>query len=211
MTTPDRQVRRATIEDLPQLNALWRQANLPWQDLEKHFKDFQVAQTAGGQLLGALGMQIVGVEGWLFCEVFAQPAQADALRSELWERLRIVAQNHGLVRVWIQAASPFWHMNGFSAASPEQLAKRPSAFVSDDRPWFVVPLRADSAAAINLDKELELFQEAQKEDTAKLFRHARIAKAIALIVGLVLFATVIVLAFRFQAAAARRPVPMQPR
>ena len=211
MTTPDHQVRRATIEDLPQLRELWRRENLPWQDMEKLFKDFQVVQTASGQLIAAQGLQVAGTEGWLFCEAFAQPGLADTLRVKLWERLRIVAQNHGLVRVWTQFSAPFWQMNGFSAAPPEQLPKKPAGFTGGDQPWWVTQLRDEGATSINLEKEFALFQEAQKEDIARLHRQARVAKAVALVVGLLLFAAVIVLAFRFQAASARRSAPMHQR
>jgi N-acetylglutamate synthase-like GNAT family acetyltransferase len=211
MTIPDHQVRRATVEDLPQLRELWRRENLPWQDMEKLFKDFQVVQTESGQLIAAQGLRVAGAEGWLFCEAFAQPDWADALRRKLWDRLRIVAQNHGLVRVWTQSSASFWPMNGFSAALPEQLQKKPAGFTGSDQPWWLLPLRDESATSINLDKEFALFQEAQKEDTARLYRQARIAKAIALVIGLVLFATVVALALRFQAASARRSAPLQQR
>ena len=207
--TTEPQVRRATVEDLPQLREMWRQANLPWQDLEKQFKDFQVAQAASGPLIAALGLRIAGREGWLLCEAFGQSQNAESLRALLWERMRIVAQNHGLVRLWTQYATPFWQMNGFTAAAAEHLAKRPDSFRGSDQPWFFLQLRDEEALALNLDKEFAVFQEAQKEETARVFRQARIAKAIALIVGLVLFATVIVLVFRFQSAASHRPIPTQ--
>src|SRR6476620_1757105 len=117
MTMPDVQLRRATVEDLPQLTALWRQESLPWQDLEKRFKEFQVAQSPSGQLLGAIGLQVAGGDGWLHSPSFAEPAQADALCQRLWERTRILAQNHGLFRVWIQSALPFWLIFGVQAAT----------------------------------------------------------------------------------------------
>ena len=39
------QVRRATLEDLLKLIALWQQENLPWENLEKRFTEFQLAET----------------------------------------------------------------------------------------------------------------------------------------------------------------------
>jgi N-acetylglutamate synthase-like GNAT family acetyltransferase len=209
MTTPEHQVRRATVEDLPQLRELWRQANLPWQDLEKQFKDFQIVQAASGPLLAAIGLRLASNQGWLFSEAFAQPDQAETLRPLLWERVRIVAQNHGLVRLWTQGTTPFWQVNGFLAAGPEQLAKRPESFATDDRPWLVIQLRDEGAASLNLDKEFAVFQEAQKEERERLMRQARVAKLIALVVGLAVFAAVIVLLFRFQSAASRRPPTVQ--
>src|SRR5947208_15870874 len=76
MTAPNQQVRRATVEDLQKLAALWKQENLPAQDLEKRFKEFQVVEGEGGGILAAVGLQIVGPEGRLHSEAFAHPEQA---------------------------------------------------------------------------------------------------------------------------------------
>src|SRR4051812_28406856 len=99
MTRPNQQVRRATVEDLRKLAALWQQENLPPQDLEKRFKEFQVVEGEGGELLGALGLQISGHEGRLHSEAFAHAEEADSLRELLWERAKIVATNFGLIRL----------------------------------------------------------------------------------------------------------------
>lgn len=209
MTTPEHQVRRANVEDLPQLRELWRQANLPWQDLEKQFKDFQVVQSASGPLLGCIGLCVAANQGWLFCEAIARPDQTDALRAKLWERVRIVAQNHGLVRLWTQFPTPFWQVNGFLAANPEQLAKRPEGFTGGDVPWLHLQLRDESTAGVNLDKEFAVFQEAQKEERERLLRQAKTAKLIAVIIGLAIFGVVLFVLFRAQFAASRRPTPVQ--
>jgi N-acetylglutamate synthase-like GNAT family acetyltransferase len=210
MTTPDHQVRRATVEDLPQLRELWRRASLPWQDFERMFKDFQVVQTAAGEIIAALGMQITGTEGWLFAEAFSRPEQADNLRTTLWERARIVSQNHGLVRVWTQFATPFWQINGFAAASPEQLGKRPPAFAGGELPWFVLQLRDDTATAVDLDREFAMFQEAQKADRERLYSQARIAKTVAVIVALLLLVLLGVMAVRFIGVSNRSPQTQPP-
>src|SRR5262249_43479573 len=65
MTTPNQQVRRATIEDLQKLIVLWQQEGLPWQELEKRFKEFQVVEGEESELLGTVGLQISGHEGCL--------------------------------------------------------------------------------------------------------------------------------------------------
>src|SRR5687767_6620537 len=70
MSTPQLQVRRATIDDLPKLAPLWREENLDVNDLEKRFKEFQVVEGPGGEIIGALGLQIAGQEGRLHSEVF---------------------------------------------------------------------------------------------------------------------------------------------
>ena len=197
MTTPNLQVRRATVEDVPKLVPLWKADNLPWEDLEKRFKEFQVIEAPDGKVLGALGFQIAGLEGRLHSEVFAHPDQADRLREKFWERAQVLAGNHGLVRIWTQMATPFWRANGFRETTPETLAKLPAVFRADSRPWIYFQLKDDTAPAISLDKEFALFKEAEKERTEKLFRQARTLKIIAAIVACVVLALVVVWAILF--------------
>jgi N-acetylglutamate synthase-like GNAT family acetyltransferase len=190
MTTPNLQVRRATIEDLPKLAALWRQEDLPVQELEKRFKEFQVVEGAGGQLAAAVGLQVAGPEGRLHSEVFAHPEQADALRELLWERAQVVAQNHGLVRLWTQFSTPFWNHSGFRPAGAEVLAKLPPIFGGDPHPWQWLQLKEEASVPVSLDKEFALFREMERERTEKIFRQARVLKLVALVVVLVVFGLV---------------------
>jgi N-acetylglutamate synthase-like GNAT family acetyltransferase len=207
MTTPGQQVRRATVEDLPQLSALWRQANLPWQDLEKRFKEFQVLQSASGQLIGAVGLHIVGTDGCLHHEAFVRSSSEDSCRQALWERLRIVAQNHGLVRVWTQNHTPFWPANGFGVASPELLQKRPAAFSSADHPWLVMQLRDEASAAAAIEREFAVFKAASREETDRMHRQARVLKIIAGVVAAVVFILVMVWAYSLFRLKSGRPGP----
>jgi hypothetical protein len=195
MTTQALHVRRATIEDLPQLVELWKAEELPVQDLEKHFNHFQVIDD-GGKLAGAVAMQIVGGDGVLHSEVFAQPEQADSLREKLWERVRMIAGNHGLFRLWTQMDAPFWK-SALHAASDEWAKRAPQVFAKDDAPWLLLTLRDEAAVSVSLDKEFALFREAEREETARLFRQARVLKIAAAILGVGLFILVIVWAVLF--------------
>lgn len=203
MTTPNLQVRRATVEDLSKLVSLWKAENLPCEDLEKRFKEFQVIETPDGELLGALGFQIAGPEGRLHSEVFAHSDQADGLREKLWERAQVIAGNHGLVRIWTQLAAPFWHTNGFRDATQDSLARLPASFGADSRPWILLQLKENTAPAISLDKEFAMFKEAEKEQTQKLFQQARVLKIVAGVVAVLVFLLVIVWAVLFFKAQSR--------
>jgi len=203
MTTPSLQVRRATVEDLSKLVPLWKAENLSSEDLEKRFKEFQVIESADGTLLGALGFRVAGLEGQLHSEVFAHPDQAEALRERLRERAHVLAGNHGLVRLWTQMAAPFWRTNGFQAPTPELLAKVPPAFAGDPRPWLFLQLKDETAPAISLDKEFAMFKEAEKEQTQKLFRQARVLKIIAAVIAIGVCILAVVWAVLFFKAQAR--------
>ena len=197
MTAQNLQVRRATIEDLPKLRLLWEQEGLSWQELEKRFKEFQIVEGAGSKVIGAIGFQITGLEGRLHNESFILPEEADAAREKLWERTQVLAKNHGLVRVWTQLNSPFWHANGLKFASAEDAAKLPAAFAGSPAPWLFVQLKEEAAPAASLDKEFAMFKEAEQERTQRLFRQAKVMKMLAALIVVVVFLLALVWALFF--------------
>lgn len=205
MTIPNVQVRRATIEDIARLVPLWQQEDLPWEALEKRFKEFQVAEEPGGALLGAIGLEISGTEGRLHSEVFAHPEQADTLRDLLWERIQVVAKNHGLVRVWSQFATPFWRRSALHYASAEVLAKRPAAFGNGGQPWLYVQLREETATPVSIDREFAAFKEMERENTQKVLRRAKVLKMVAAILVMAVF--ILVALFFFSWFKARSQMP----
>lgn len=177
MSTPPIQVRRATVDDLAKLAPLWREEGLPVQDLERRFKEFQVA-AEGGEVLGAIGLQVSAQEARLHSEVFVHAEQADALREKLWERIQMLVNNHGTVRVWTQLTTPYWRQNVFGPAPAELLEKLPAGFVGDSHPWLFIQLRSE-AAAVSIDKEFAMFREAERERTDRMLRQARVLKMVA--------------------------------
>jgi len=193
---PDLKVRRATIEDLPKLAALWGQGQIEEADLEKRFKDFQVLENETGELIGAIAIRVGGQEGMIDNEVYADPAQGETLRPQLWERIRVIAQNFGLCRIWTQLTHPFWSINGFQAASPDVMEKLPAAFTKNPQPWFFIQLR-DETLSLSMDKEFALFKEAEHENTERIFRQARVLKTIAFVMAAILVGLVIVWAVLF--------------
>jgi N-acetylglutamate synthase-like GNAT family acetyltransferase len=186
MTTDNPQVRRATIADLPKLIELWQIEGLPLQEMEKRFKEFQVIE-AGGVIVALLGLQIVGLEGRLHSEAFARPEQADALRALFWDRIQVLAQNHGLVRVWTQFTTPFWNHSGFQAASPEKLEMLPPDFAGSPYPWRYFQLKDDPSNRPSIDKEFAMFKEMEQERTQRLLRQAKLMKFVAAVVVMAVF------------------------
>ncbi len=205
MITPNVQVRRANIEDLPKLATLWQQDNLTVEGLEKRFKEFQVATGPGGEILGALGFLVAGREAMLHSEVFTHFDQAEGLRDLLWTRAQTLAANHGVVRVWTQLAVPFWHTNGFQAAPAALLAKIPGTFAGDSHPWLFLQLKEETTPAISIEKEFAMFKEAEQERTQKIYRQAKVLKLIAALVAVAVMALVVIWAIFFFKAQARLP------
>jgi N-acetylglutamate synthase-like GNAT family acetyltransferase len=192
MITPNAQARRATIEDLQKLMPLWEQAGLPAGELGKRLQEFQVLEDENGEMSGAIGLQIAGLEARLHHECFANAEEAEVVRAKLWERVQMISKNHGLARIWTQAAGPFWVQNGFQPAAPEVVSTLPPVFAGPGEPWSYVQLRENVTASPAIEKEFAIFKEMQLEERERAFSQARKMKVIALIAVLAVFALLVV-------------------
>ena len=179
-------VRRATLDDLGQLTALWQSMQYPTEGLARHITDFQVAEGADGKLLGAVGLQITERQGRVHSEVFSDFALAEHLRPLLWDRLHAVAINHGLLRVWTREAAPFWHHCGLLKADAEVLEKLPAAWRGPSSGWLTLKLREDLETVVSLDKEFALFMQSEKQRTERVFQRARTLKTIVTLIAVAL-------------------------
>ncbi len=184
-------VRRATLDDIGQLTALWESMHYPTQDLAKRITEFQVAEGPDGKLLGALGLQIAERQGLIHSESFADFALAEQLRPMLWDRIHAVATNHGLLRVWTQEAAPFWNHCGLAKADGEALQKLPVSWRGPTADWRTLKLRDDVETVVSLDKEFALFMQSVKQRTERVFQHARMLKATVTVIAVVLLLAVL--------------------
>lgn len=185
MTPSQHRVRRATQDDHESLKALWSLMRLPVDALGKQLTEFQVAESADGRVVGALGIQIAGQQGRLHSESYLDFAIADELRLLLMERLRSLASNHGVLRLWTLEQSPFWTRQGFHPASAEELKKLPEAWAGLGAGWLTLQLK-DEAAIISMEKELAFFMETEKQRTAQILQRVQTLKTAAMWVAMVL-------------------------
>jgi N-acetylglutamate synthase-like GNAT family acetyltransferase len=193
MNASAQQVRRATVDDVRQLVALWQMERLPWETLEKRFTEFQVVADPEGRILGGIGLQIAAHQGLLHSEAFLQADQADTLRERLWQRIQSLTHNHGIVRLWTLEATPYWHHNGFQPGAAEIRQKLPPAFGDRNAAWHVLEMRAEAPPIMKLpDKEFAVFKEAEQARTAEIFRRARVMKIIATVLAALLFLGVVI-------------------
>lgn len=190
MTMPNLQARRATIDDLQHLLPLWQGEGLPAEELGKRLPEFQVVTGSDGAIVGALALQVVGLEARLHSEAYADPAQSDTVRARLWDRVQMVAKNHGLVRLWTQLNAPFWRQIGLQTPAPEVMQKLPPVFAGAPQPWSYVQLKEETGGPISLDKEFALFKEAEQERTQRIYQQAKVLKLVAAVVVLIVFALV---------------------
>ena len=188
-------VRRATLDDIGQLMALWQSMQFPADDLAKRITEFQVAENADHNIVGAVGLQIVDRQGRLHSEAFADFALADLLRPQLWERLQAVATNHGLVRLWTQEQAPFWSHCGLAKADEDAMQKLPVGWRSQTGAWLTLKLKEDIEEVISADKEFAMFMQAERQRTERTFQQARVLKSIATLIAVVVLFLVMAGAF----------------
>ena len=169
--------------------------HFPVDDLGKRVTEFQVAETADGKLVGAVGVQMAEKQGRIHSEGLTDFSLADQLRPLLWERVHAVATNHGLLRLWTQEQAPFWNHCGLVKADAESLAKLPLIWRGPASNWLTLKLRDDIETITSLDKEFAMFMESEKQRTARAFQHARVLKMIATIIALAILILVMAAAF----------------
>ncbi|MEW6161195.1 MAG: hypothetical protein AB1813_27510, partial [Verrucomicrobiota bacterium] len=139
---------------------------------------------------------------------YESSAPEPELRLRLWERLQALARNHGLLRLWVLEDAEFWKTRAFVAAPEEVRAKLPEAFGRPQSPWLMLQLREESAAAVSLEREFDLFRQSQKELTDRAFRQARTLKVFAwILLFLAVVGVVLLGVWVFQHV----PLPRRPR
>jgi hypothetical protein len=181
-------VRRATLEDLGPLTILWRSMNFSPEELGRRITEFQIAESAQGELLGAIGLQMIQRQGLIHAEAFTDFALADYLRPLLWNRLQSLATYHGLLRLWTQEQAPFWKHCGLGqpdAATREQL---PAPWRSLPPSWLTVKLKEDIDAVIAADPEFALMMASEKERSARLLQHAKVLRIFATLLAIAVLA-----------------------
>jgi hypothetical protein len=149
-------------------------------ELEKHLTEFQVVTDETGQLVGAVGFQMIGKHARLHSEAYGDFGLADYARPVLWQRITTLATNHGLARLWTMEQSPFWSRNGFVHAKEEDFTNMPSAWDRFDSGWLTLKLKDEEAVA-SLDKEFALFVESEKRSREDTLAKTRMLKTVFLI------------------------------
>ena len=190
---PQLHIRRATVDDLPALKALWLAAQLPADKLKDHLTEFQVVE-ADEKFAGALGVQIIRQHARLHSEDYSDFAVADAARELFWERTQKLAANHGVFRIWMIEDSPFWRRWGFQPASVETLARLPDEWKNLEGRWLTLELKNEDAINTALKNQFAGFMAAEKKSAAHLAERARQLKLFITIAGFGIFFVCLVVA-----------------
>jgi len=189
-------VRRATLDDIGQLTAIWESMQYPTQELARRVTEFQVAEDVNGTVLGAVGLQINERQGLIHSEAFGDFALAEPLRQLLWDRVNAVATNQGLLRLWTREGAPFWNHCGLVKANAEALQNLPASWRGPMSSWLTLKLRDDVETVLSVDKEFAVFMQSEKRRTEQVFQRARTIKNIATLLAFAVLGVVVVWAVR---------------
>lgn len=180
-------VRRATTDDLPALKSLWTSMHLPAEELEKRLTEFQVVVDADDLFLGAIGFQVARQHALLHNEGFTDYSIADNARQLFWDRIRVLAANFTVFRLWTQERSSSWKTFGFRPPEPEILARLPDEWKNEfDGAWLTFQLKDEAAIAEALGTTFAGFMDAEKRQTARVMEQAQTMRTIITVAGFVL-------------------------
>ena len=194
MSLTNLRIRRATTDDFRILQALWNSMRFPAEELEKRLTEFQVVETGDGQVVGAIGLQLIREHALLHSEGYTDFSIADDARQLFWDRIQTIASHHGVFRIWTQEQSPFWTRWGFQPASDETLGRLPSEWNRSGEKWLTFQIK-DEAALAKLDTELALFKEAEKKHAAEVIGQARTLTTTITVIGFTVGILLLGLAF----------------
>jgi len=159
-------------------------------DLEKRLTEFQVAENAQGEVVGAIGFRISGRHGGIHSECYADYSIADLARPLFGERLKVLSANHGIVRLWTQEQAPYWGREGFISADEGTLKKLPAAWSNENPAWLTLQLKSEDAF-VSMENELAVFMQTEKARTSKIYEQAKLIKFIATVMA-VLFGVFVI-------------------
>ena len=179
-------IRRATLDDLATLRTIWLSMRFPADKLEKRLKEFQVVENAGGEVLGAVGIQFSKQHALLFGEGFSDFSVADTARELFWQRIQTLAANHGIFRIWTQENSPFWLHWGFQPADAEILSRLPDEWRAEGK-WFTLELKNEAAVNAALESKFAGFMDGEKKQTAKVAARAKKIRTVIIVTCLGVF------------------------
>jgi hypothetical protein len=192
--------RRANVEDLGTLMDLWSGAGLPSDELGRFLGEFQVVTGPDGRILHAIGLLVEGEEALLHSEAMAQEAGADpdAWRAVAWRRLRLIARNQGVVRIWSREDADYWAGSGFQPVAVGELPATLPSFVQRDEGWWIYRHPEPAQADQMVQREMALWR-TLREQEAERFR-SRLVTFRIVAFGLFALTMILLLAFLFYAS-----------
>jgi N-acetylglutamate synthase-like GNAT family acetyltransferase len=165
-------VRRATVEDLAALKAIWLSMRLDADALEPRLTEFQVVER-GGEVVGAIGFQILRTAARLHSEGYSDFSVADTAREMFWERIAKLAASHGVFRLWTQEDSPFWAHQDFQPPDDDAAARLPDEWKNFEGSWLTLELKNEAVINAAMKTQFASFSAAEKKSADEVSAKAK--------------------------------------
>ena len=165
-------VRRATVEDLPALRAMWTANQFDADQLEARLTEFQVVDR-GGEMAGAMGFLVLRTAGLLHNEEYADYSIADEGRALMWERIKKLAASHGVFRLWLRDDSVYWIRWGFQKADEEALKRLPPEWNVPDETWYTFELKNEAVITAALSQQFAGYTASEKKSAEQTQAQAK--------------------------------------
>jgi N-acetylglutamate synthase-like GNAT family acetyltransferase len=165
-------IRRATVDDLPALKSIWVSMQLDAETLEPRLTEFQVVER-DGEVVGAIGFQILRTAGRLHGEGYSDFSVADTARELFWDRLQKLAASHGVFRLWTQEKSMFWQHWGFSTADEGSLARLPDEWKVSEEKWLTIELKNEAVITAAFATQFAGYSAAEKKSADDVAARAK--------------------------------------
>ena len=203
--------RRVVVNDLPKLRRFWESQEVYSIELEKCFTEFQIltVEEELGDVLACCGLKIEDKEGLLHHKLFASGQLRDQFEKEMWERIGRIADNHGLVRLWVDPGEDrLWQELGFEHAA-EDLIEKSRERLPIGAGLLTLKLREEVDQLIAPEDHFELFQKQQVAEREKILDRANKWKQVAVWLAVVFLALILLLAFSgYLARRSSMPEPL---
>ena len=186
MNPNELRLRRATVDDLPALKAIWTSMQLPIEPLENRLTDFQVVERAG-EVIGTIGFQISRTAGRLHSEGYSDFSVAGAARELFWERVQKLAASHGVFRLWTQEASPAWPQYDFQTPDDDALTRLPDEWKIIAGRWLTLELKNEAVITAAFTAQSAKFAADEKKSAGEIESRARMMRVTIIIGGFTIF------------------------
>ena len=205
MASTQREIRRATPQDFPELQKLWWRAQFDSEALEPRITDFQII-VENGRIIAALGLQTAARQGKVYAEAIDEPDRTDELRALLWARIQTWAKNLGLWRLWTPLTGPCWTNNGFQPHDPN--AQIPAELNTDQTAFLVLQLGPEPSRAADAIGEMGMMEVAVRARRTNFLTQRKML-ALYVPLGAVIVRLIFVTIF-FHNPPPPRPLPKPP-
>jgi N-acetylglutamate synthase-like GNAT family acetyltransferase len=186
MQSPQLRVRRATVEDLAPLRAIWSSMHLSPDSLEARLTEFQVVER-DGHVLGAIGFQILRTAALLHSEGYSDFSVADPARQLFWDRIQTLATSYSIFRLWTQENSPFWLRWGFQPADAEALARLPDEWKASPEKWYTLELKNEAVINAALKTQFAGYLAAENKSAEETQARAKLIMNVLTVVCFLIF------------------------